>query len=87
MTDRNDEPPAARPRRRKQLKLTMPWDGWFDLSPEARAREESTFLDYLEDIYGDEDCSNALAMFESGYKDAIRVWHEEKMRRCRSRGS
>ena len=63
----------------------MPWDDWFDLSSEERAQEESAFLDYLEDIYRGEDFRSVVAIFESRYKDAIRAWHEEKMRQRRSR--
>jgi len=65
----------------------MPWDDWFDLSPEERAEKESAFLDYLEDFYSEEDFPDVIASFESGYKDAIRAWHEEKMRQRCSRGS
>ncbi len=89
MTDRNDElPEGARGQTAKRLKLRMPWDDWFDLSLEERAQKESAFLDYLEDTYGGEEYfRGVIAMFESGYKDAIRAWHEKKMRRHRSRGS
>jgi len=72
MTDRNDElPEGARGQTAKRLKLRMPWDDWFDLSAEERAQKESAVLDYLEDTYSEEDFRGVIAMFESGYKDAI----------------
>jgi hypothetical protein len=87
VTDRNDRPLKGAHRQTvKPLKLEMPWDGWFDLSPEECAREESVFLDYMETVLSEERFPGFVAMFESRYKDAIRAWHEKKRRR-RSRGS
>ena len=54
---------------------------------ELNSNRQGSLLDFLEDFYSEEDFPDVIASFESSYKDAIRAWHEEKMRRRRSRRS